>query len=249
MRINDIDISKYNRSLYRLNELAYKYGCNDILELDDNGPFGYSDTVHVVVARSMEDLRLEYLIKWERWRVIWKHHRENLSIEQLTVVIYNALAEFHQNYVDLMVPENYRDVNKINHIKSVIEKERYFIYLLTDGTGEIPEAYDCTIRPEDVARTGGKSNLDQVRTTLYKMGVVSINTTEDIDQILWRLAFMGCEITGGLRMALVELASNSKMIDYIDYKCHQYNHSIHRQILFEKKCNLVLGIEKIRKKL
>ena len=62
--------------------------------------------------------------------------------------------------------------------------------------------------------------MDQVRTTLYKMGVVSINTTEDIDQILWRLAFMGCEITGGLRMALVELASNSKMIDYIDYNLH-----------------------------
>lgn len=51
MRYNNIDINKYRRNLYLLNELMRKYGICEILEYDEKESKDYSDNACVVVAR------------------------------------------------------------------------------------------------------------------------------------------------------------------------------------------------------
>lgn len=71
--------------------------------------------------------------------------------------------------------------------------------------------------------------IDFGRKLLKEMGINYISTTEDVDMILWRMAFMGYNMVSGFRNALVELTNCSEMIDYIDFRCHQYNRVIGNQ--------------------
>ena len=226
MKYNAIDISKYSQSLYHLNEVAYKYGMAEILEYDENEPLGCPDTAYVVVARSMEAMGLEDLLEWKTWWRIWKHHREDLSVEQLTAVVYSAMADIKQSYLDLMEPENESDVNKLAIVRDSLETDRGFIKQLTNIIGEIPEAFDYTIRPEDWP----PGNLSQLGRSLIKeMGFTVIRTTDDVDAIMWRMAFLGFDLSRSFRNAMVELTNNNRLNDYIDFKCRLYNRQIETQ--------------------
>lgn len=242
MRYNSIDIRKYRKSLYCLNELIRKYGKCEILEYDENEPLGCPENASVVVTRIMEDLGLEYLIEWKYWWKVWKHHRDDLTIEQLTVIIYHAMAEFKQNYLDLMVPDNASDEKKLVMMKSSLERDREFIDLLNHESGEIPEAFDYSITPENLKDPFLTINLG--RSLLKEIGVKTISTTEDVDMLLWRMAFMGYDMARGFRNAMVELTNSCEMIDYIDFRCHQYNHVLGNQRV--KRGNYML--EELKKK-
>ena len=246
MRIRDFDTNKYNWSLHRLNVVAYKYRMAEILEYDENEPHGCPDTAYVVVARNMEAMGLEHLLLWKQWWKIWKHHRQDLSIEQLTVVIYDAIAEFKQCYLDLMAPESESEKTLFANIKASLEKDRDFISLLTNHTGEIPDAFDYTITPEDQVKNGVKIDFVLGRSLLKEMGVTAIRTTEDVDAILWRIAFMGNDMERGFRNAMVELTNNNRMIDYIDFKCYQYNRQIGAQRSI--RCNMEVEENKTKAK-
>lgn len=229
MRYNNIDINKYRKNLYLLNELIRKYGICEILEYDEKESKDYPDNACVVVARIMEDLGLEHLIEWKSWWKIMKHHREDFTIEQLTVVIYHAIAEFKQSYLDLMQPDNASDEKKLAMIKVSLEKDRAFIKRLNHGSSIIPKAFNYTITSEDMMKGDSILTIDFGRKLLKEMGINYISTTEDVDMILWRMAFMGYNMVSGFRNALVELTNCSEMIDYIDFRCHQYNRVIGNQ--------------------
>ena len=244
MRYNNIDTSRYSQSLYRLNELVKKYGQCEILEYDEDTHGGYPETAYVVVASNMDDLGLEPLIEWKSWWKIYKHHREDLTIEQLTIIIYQAMAEFKQSYLDLMEPDNASDERKLDMMKALLEKDQEFIHLLNPNSDEIPEAYDYTIRPEDLKKPSHPLNYNLGKTLLKEIGVKKICTTEDVDAILWRLAFMGYEMSIAFRNAMVELTSSRELIDYIDFKNHQYNHVIGNQR--EIRNNYIIEKQKIK---
>lgn len=241
MKYNDIDISKYDQSLYHLNEVAYKYRMTEILEYDENEPLGCPDTAYVVVARSMEAMGLEDLLEWKTWWRIWKHHREDLSVEQLTAVVYSAMADFKQSYLDLMEPENESDVNKLAIVRESLETDRGFIKQLTNIIGEIPEAFDYTIKEEDLAKC---DRYLQCRSLLREMGITAIKTTDDVDAIMWRIAFLGSDISCSYRNAIAELTINNRLKDYLDFKRRQYNRQIETQRSIRKNCE----IEKEKKK-
>ena len=244
MRYNNIDTSKYSQSLYHLNELIHKYGQQEILEYDEDMHWGYPEIACVVVASIMEDLGLVNLIEWKNWWKMCKHHREDLTIEQLTIIIYQAMAEFKQSYLDLMVPDNASDEKKLVMMKALLEKDREFIRLLNPDSDEIPEAYDYTIRPEDLKKACYPLNLDLGRSLLKEIGLKKICTTEDVDEILWRLAFMGYDMSIAFRNAMVELTSSRELIEYIDFKYHQYNHVIGNQ----KEIRVNYKIEELKSK-
>lgn len=227
MRYNSIDISKYSRSLFRLNELIRKYGTCEILDYDEKEFI--PENACVVVAGIMEDLGLDNLIEWKYWWKIWKHHREDLTIEQLTVVIYNAMAEFKQCYLDLMQPDNASDENKLVRIRLSLDNDRAFIKRLNHESSILPEAFNYTITPEDLNNGDHYSSIHLGRRLLNEIGIKHISTTEDVDMILWRIAYMGFDMSRGFRNAMVELTNCSEMIDYIDYRCHQYNRVIGNQ--------------------
>ena len=242
MRYNSIDISKYSRSLFRLNELIRQYGTCEILDYDEKEFI--PENACVVVAGIMEDLGLDNLIEWKYWWKIWKHHREDLTIEQLTVVIYNAMAEFKQCYLDLMLPDNASDEKKLVMIRLSLGDDRAFIKRLDHESGILPEAFNYSITPEDLSKDDPFISSDFGRRMLKEIGVKHISTTEDIDMLLWRIAFMGYDISRGIRNAIVELTNCSEMIDYIDFRCHQYNRVIGNQRIIRGNYQL----EELRRK-
>ena len=229
MRNRSIDISKLNRSLYYLNEVAQKYGMNEILEYDDDEPEGVLETGFVVMARNMESLGLDYLLEWKSWWKVWKHGRRDLSAEQLSVVIYNSLADFKQNYLDYKTPENESDEMKLKRIRESLENDRRFICKLTKGTNHIPDAFDYGLRPDELVSKSDITCFQMEKTLFEEIGVTTIMTTEDVDGILWRMAIMNVEMSRGYRNAMVEMTDNNELIDYIDYKFHQYNHHVASQ--------------------
>lgn len=222
MKYKGIDISKLNRSAYSLGELIHKYGHEEIIDFYDEDPLDNLETAYVVTARMFEDLNLEHLDIWKQGWKCWKHHRTDLTIEQLSLFFYKAMAEVKQSYIELMEPENERDESQISNITASLENDRTIIKTLTDKVGDVGEAFDLSVYPQD-SDNADKRDSTRGKEILNKMGIKSLKTTEEVDGVFWRLAFMGYDIIKPLRDAMFELSCNNQLKDYIDYRCRQFN--------------------------
>lgn len=231
------DQSKLARCIYHLEEIAHKYGNYEILERYEDVSKSDLDTVNVVVARQMEEMGIEYLLVWKHWWKIWKHSRKDLNTEQLTIIIYKALADLKQLYLDLTIPENDKDQERIKIVRLSLEKDLQYIKMLIDKAEDVKDAFDYSLSQQDRKTSTGIDSIQFGEGILNAMDISIIKTCDDVDALLWRLAHMGYRVSRGIRNAMVERTFNNEIIDYIDYRSRQYNRAIDKQFINKDKVN------------
>ena len=238
------DESKLIRSIYHLEEITHKYGNNEILERYEDVTKSDLDTAHVVVARQIEDMGIEHLLVWKHWWKIWKHGRKDLSTEQLTIIFYKALADLKQIYLDLMIPENEKDKERITIVSLSLEKDLQYIKTLIDKVEDVKDVFDYSLSQRDREIGEGIDSLQFGEGLLKAMDISIIKTCDDVDALLWRLANMGYRVSRGIRNAMVEITFNNEIIDYIDYRSRQYNRAMEKQFINKDKVNIEIKIIK-----
>ena len=238
------DQRKLVRSIYRLEEITHKYGNYEILERYEDVSKSDLDTVNVVVARQIEDMGIEHLLLWKNWWRIWKHGRKDLSTEQLTIIIYKALVDLKQIYLELIIPENDKDEERVTIVSLSVEKDLQYIKTLIDKGEDVKDAFDYSLSQKD--REIGES-IDSILVgegILNTIGISNIKTCDDVDAFLWRLANMGFKVSRGIRNAMVEITSDNEIIDYIDYRSRQYNRAMEKHLINKDKVNIEIKIIK-----
>ena len=238
------DQSKLVRSIYRLEEITHKYGNNEIFERYEDVSKSDLDTAHVVVARQIEDMGIEHLLVWKNWWKIWKHGRKDLSTEQLTIIFYKALADLKQIYLDLIIPENEKDKERVTTVSLSLEKDLQYIKTLIDKAEDVKDAFDYSLSQRDRAIGEGIDCIQFGEDLLKAMDISIIRTCDDVDAFLWRLANTGYKVSRGIRNAMVEITFNNEIIDYIDYRSRQYNRAMENQLINKDKINIEIKIIK-----
>ena len=214
------DQSKLVRSIYRLEEITHKYGNYEILERYEDISKSDLDTAHVVIARQIEAMGIEHLLLWKKWWRIWKHSHKNLNTEQLTIIIYKALVDLKQIYLDLIIPENDKDEERVAIVSLSLEKDLQYIKTLIDKGEDVKDAFDYSLSQKD--REIGE-NIDSIlvgESLLNTIGITNIKTCDDVDVFLWRF------------------------IDYIDYRSRQYNRAMEKHLINKDKVNIEIKIIK-----
>ena len=238
------DQSKLTRSIYRLEEITHKYGNYEILERYEDVSKSDLDTAHVVIARQIEAMGIEHLLLWKKWWRIWKHSHKNLNTEQLTIIIYKALVDLKQIYLDLIIPENDKDEERVAIVSLSLEKDLQYIKTLIDKGEDVKDAFDYSLSQKD--REIGE-NIDSIlvgESLLNTIGITNIKTCDDVDAFLWRLSNMGFKVSRGIRNAMVEITSDNEIIDYIDYRSRQYNRAMEKHLINKDKVNIEIKIIK-----